>query len=75
MLAAGAAGPLWRVCDFYIHGMEILAPWSPPRNLVVVGLYLYSRNPMYVCVLLILVGYAAAYASVGLLGWLGLRAR
>lgn len=46
---------------------HVLAPWSPTQNLVIVGLYRYSRNPMYVCVLLILLGWAGAYASSGLL--------
>ena len=67
VLAAGAAGLLWCVRDFYVQGKGTLAPWSPPENLVVVGLYRYSRNPMYVCVLLVLVGWAAAFASFGLL--------
>ena len=69
MLAVGAAGLLWCVRDFYVQGKGTLAPWSPPQNLVVVGLYRYSRNPMYVCVLLILLGWAAAFASLGLLGY------
>jgi len=33
---------------------------------VVVGLYEYSRNPMYVAVLIMLVGWAIAYASTTL---------
>ena len=66
VLAAGAVGLLWCVRDFYVQGKGTLAPWSPPQNLVVVGLYRYSRNPMYVCVLLILLGWAATFASLGL---------
>src|SRR6185436_8584710 len=46
---------LWCVRDFYVAGKGTLAPWDPPRHLVSVGLYRYSRNPMYVGVLLILV--------------------
>ena len=34
-----------------------------------VGLYRYSRNAMYVRVLLILFGWAAAFASFGFLGY------
>ncbi|MCG3189353.1 MAG: hypothetical protein LKCHEGNO_01713 [Burkholderiaceae bacterium] len=66
-LAAGAVGLLWCVRDFYVQGKGTLAPWSPPQNLVVVGLYRYSRNPMYVCVLLTLLGWAASFVSSGLL--------
>jgi protein-S-isoprenylcysteine O-methyltransferase Ste14 len=58
---------LWCVRDFYVAGKGTLAPWDPPRSLVVVGLYRWSRNPMYVAVSLILVGWAVAYSSRPLL--------
>jgi protein-S-isoprenylcysteine O-methyltransferase Ste14 len=66
LLAIGTAGLLWCVRDFYVHGKGTLAPWSPPRDLVVGGLYRHSRNPMYVCVVAVLLGWAAAFASAGL---------
>ena len=66
-LAVGVAALLWCVRDFYVSGRGTLAPWAPPANLVVVGLYRFSRNPMYVAVTLILLGWAAAFASRGLL--------
>jgi protein-S-isoprenylcysteine O-methyltransferase Ste14 len=66
-LALGIAGLLWCVRDFYVAGRGTLAPWSPPKNLVIVGLYRYSRNPMYVSVVLILLGWAACFASRQLL--------
>jgi protein-S-isoprenylcysteine O-methyltransferase Ste14 len=65
-LVVGIVGLLWCVRDFYVAGRGTLAPWSPPKRLVVVGLYRYSRNPMYICVALILVGWAVAFASTGL---------
>ena len=52
------------VREFYVAGRGTLAPWSPPRTLVTSGLYRYSRNPMYVGVLLILCGWA-----IGLWSW------
>jgi len=52
---------LWCVRDFYIAGRGTLAPWAPPRRLVTVGLYRISRNPMYVGVCTILVGFAVGY--------------
>jgi protein-S-isoprenylcysteine O-methyltransferase Ste14 len=52
------------VREFYVAGRGTLAPWSPPQTLVVSGLYRYSRNPMYVGVLLILCGWA-----IGLQSW------
>jgi len=66
LLAVGTAGLLWCVRDFYVQGKGTLAPWAPPQKLVVVGLYRYSRNPMYVCVLLTLLGWAASFASMDL---------
>ena len=51
------------VRDFYVAGKGTLAPWSPPRHLVTVGLYRFSRNPMYVGVTVILVGWAVTFQS------------
>ena len=66
-LGAGFVLLLWCVRDFYVSGRGTLAPWAPPRKLVVVGLYRYTRNPMYVAVTLVLFGWAWAFGSVGLL--------
>jgi protein-S-isoprenylcysteine O-methyltransferase Ste14 len=57
---------LWCVRDFYVAGRGSLAPWAPPERLVTVGLYRISRNPMYVAVLLILVGWAVAFSAARL---------
>ena len=54
---------LWCVRDFYLSGKGTLAPWSPPERLVVVGLYRFVRNPMYVSVVLILLGWSAIGGS------------
>jgi protein-S-isoprenylcysteine O-methyltransferase Ste14 len=67
ILGIGVAGLLWCVRDFYVSGKGTLAPWTPPRELVVVGLYRYTRNPMYVCVTTVLLGWAIAFGSAGLL--------
>src|SRR5512139_211258 len=58
---------LWCVRDFYVSGKGTLAPWAPPKQLVVVGLYRRSRNPMYVAVVLILLGWAIGFGSARLL--------
>lgn len=63
----GIAGLLWCVRDFFVAGKGTLAPWAPPQRLVVVGLYRLSRNPMYVCVTLILLGWTILSGSSGLL--------
>lgn len=54
---------LWCVRDFYVSGKGTLAPWSPPKQLVVVGLYRFVRNPMYLGVLLLVVGWSLLLAS------------
>ena len=63
LLLPGILGLLWCVWSFYTEGRGTLAPWSPPRHLVVTGLYRYSRNPMYVSVVLILWGWTLGFAS------------
>jgi len=57
------------VRDFFVSGKGTLAPWDPPENLVVVGLYRYVRNPMYVGVLFILSGWIIVTASPLVLGF------
>ncbi len=66
LLALGLVGLLWCVRDFYVSGKGTLAPWSPPTRLVTVGLYRYSRNPMYAAVTVMLAGWAASCGSFGL---------
>ena len=63
-LALGLLVLVLTVREFYVAGRGTLAPWSPPVRLVTSGLYRFSRNPMYVGVLLILCGWA-----VGLWSW------
>jgi protein-S-isoprenylcysteine O-methyltransferase Ste14 len=66
-LVVGCLALLWCVRDFYVSGRGTLAPWAPPAHLVVVGLYRYTRNPMYIAVSLILVGWAWSFGLAGLL--------
>lgn len=62
------AGILSRcIWDFAVSGRGTLAPVDPPRYLVVRGLYRYVRNPMYVGVLLVLLGEALLFKSLPLL--------
>lgn len=66
-LALGLAIFARCVLDFALRGRGTLAPVDPPKKLVVSGLYRYSRNPMYVGVLLILLSEAALSRSLALL--------
>lgn len=65
-LLAGFVFLLWCVRDFYVAGKGTLAPWEPPRQLVTVGLYRLSRNPMYVAVALMLIGWTLLTLSSAL---------
>jgi len=40
-----------------------LAPWNPPKHLVVIGLYRYCRNPMITGIYAMLIGEALALCS------------
>jgi protein-S-isoprenylcysteine O-methyltransferase Ste14 len=66
-LVLGFVALLWCARDFYVTGKGTLAPWAPPTRLVVVGLYRYSRNPMYAAVALVLLGWALSFGSLCLL--------
>jgi protein-S-isoprenylcysteine O-methyltransferase Ste14 len=68
-LVGGALALLWCVRDFYVAGKGTLAPWAPPQRLVVVGLYRHTRNPMYVAVTLILIGWGAAFGCPAMYGY------
>lgn len=48
---------------FAVRGRGTLAPWDPPRQLVVVGPYRWVRNPMYVALALVLVGWTILFRS------------
>jgi protein-S-isoprenylcysteine O-methyltransferase Ste14 len=63
LLSIGLLLLLWCVRDFYVSGKGTLAPWDPPKRLVVVGLYRHVRNPMYLAVLTIIAGWSLLYTS------------
>ena len=66
LMALGIAGVLWRVQVFYVSGKGTLAPWAPPIRLVRTGLYRISRNPMYLAVILLLLGWSLSFSSTAL---------
>lgn len=63
----GFAIYLWCIWDFSIVGQGTPAPVDAPKHLVIRGLYQYSRNPMYVGVLCVILGWAILYSSLSVL--------
>ena len=54
---------------FVRAGRGTPAPWDPPTRLVVTGIYRHVRNPMISGMTLLLLGEAAIFQSLPLLGW------
>ncbi len=62
-LLLGAAIYFWCLWDFATFGRGTPAPIDAPKRLVVRGLYRFVRNPMYVGVLLVILGWALFFES------------
>jgi len=71
-LALGAIGLLDSFVRFALQGLGTPAPVFPTRHLVVSGLYRYVRNPMYVTVLITILGQGLLFGNVRLLEYGGL---
>lgn len=54
------------IIRFALEGRGTLSPVDPTKRLVVTGLYRYSRNPMYVGVMMLLLGEALFAQSLSL---------
>jgi protein-S-isoprenylcysteine O-methyltransferase Ste14 len=68
-LGSGLIIILWCFADFVRRGRGTPAPYDPPRELVVAGIYRFVRNPQYVGVLLVAIGEALLAEAVILLGY------
>ena len=71
LFVCGAAIYFWSAWDFVSKGLGTPAPIDAPRMLVVKGLYRFTRNPMYVGVLGVIIGQALYYGSRGLVIYAG----
>ncbi|MGA3032936.1 MAG: isoprenylcysteine carboxylmethyltransferase family protein [Terracidiphilus sp.] len=67
IIASGAAIIVDSFARFAWQGLGTPAPLYPTRHLVVKGFYRFVRNPMYVSLLLILIGQALLFADTRLL--------
>ncbi len=67
LIVLGTCGYLWCALDFTFTGRGTPAPIDPPKILVARGLYRYVRNPMYISVLLVLLGESVLFTSMRLL--------
>lgn len=63
-LLAGLALFAWSLYHFATRGRGTLAPWDPPRALVVSGPYRFVRNPMISGVIFVLCGEALVLLSL-----------
>jgi protein-S-isoprenylcysteine O-methyltransferase Ste14 len=70
-LSIGAAIYFWCLRDFAMRGRGTPAPIDAPKQLVVRGLYQYVRNPMYIGVLLVIVGWGMFFQSWRILTYAG----
>ena len=66
VFALGLIVMLRCILQFALEGKGTLSPIDPTKRLVVRGLYRYSRNPMYVGVMMILIGEAIITKSATL---------
>ncbi|RMF22669.1 MAG: isoprenylcysteine carboxylmethyltransferase family protein [Deltaproteobacteria bacterium] len=62
-IAFGAALYLWCATNFVRRGRGTPAPIDPPKHLVVAGPYRFTRNPMYVAVVSVVLGESLLFAS------------
>jgi len=70
LLGLGFVLLLWCIRDFFVAGRGTLAPWDPPKHLVIVGRYRIVRNPMYIAVVTMVFGWSMIAGSrlLGLYG-------
>ena len=66
LLVLGLGFVIYTNQAFFRVGKGTLAPWDPPKKMVVAGAYKYVRNPMISGVLMIVLGEALIFASIEL---------
>ncbi|HTL51150.1 MAG TPA: isoprenylcysteine carboxylmethyltransferase family protein [Planctomycetota bacterium] len=69
VIFAGLCLTVATISLFARRGRGTLAPWNPPRRLVVQGIYAHVRNPMITGVWALLLGETLIAASPALAAW------
>jgi protein-S-isoprenylcysteine O-methyltransferase Ste14 len=72
LITLGVIGVLDSFVRFAVQGVGTPAPVFPTHHLVVTGLYRYVRNPMYVAVVITILGQGLILGNVTLLEYGGL---
>jgi protein-S-isoprenylcysteine O-methyltransferase Ste14 len=63
IFAVGIAIMFYCISMFAVKGKGTLSPADPTKKLVISGLYKFSRNPMYIGVMLMLIGESIFFSS------------
>ena len=71
VIALGLALMVMTISLFATVGKGTLAPWDPPKHLVVRGIYRHVRNPMISGVMFVLLGETILFGSILLSIWFG----
>jgi len=66
LFMAGILITLSCIINFAKKGKGTLSPADPTKKLVIAGLYKYSRNPMYIGVMLVLIGESVFFQQINL---------
>jgi protein-S-isoprenylcysteine O-methyltransferase Ste14 len=72
LITLGIIGLLDSFSRFALQGLGTPAPVLPTRRLVITGLYRYVRNPMYLAVVITILGQGVLLGSLPLLAYGGL---
>lgn len=63
LMLAGTMGALMIIFRFVEKGQGTISPLDPTRKLVTSGIYRYSRNPMYLAAIMVVLGEALFWWS------------
>ena len=69
LFALGSVLYLRSAWDFAVFGSGTPAPIDAPKRLVTCGLYRYTRNPMYIGSLTVVVGWATLFGAIILVAY------